>query len=169
MLLYFEKNVNAAIKRFRAEIAEDPKYADAHRYGLVLALTEARRVDKAQRELDMLLAKNPDRITYLVAQSELWLAAGKPKKSIEMLSRQLEYNPNNHPLTMSYYKALLLAGDKQRAGRVLAKHTELRPSDPQLWYELAEIRGLSAILSACTGPGPSTSCLWADPTRPCGN
>jgi predicted Zn-dependent protease len=141
--LYFEKNVNAAIKRFRTEVAEDPGYADAHRYGLALALTEAIRVDEAQQELDILLAKSPGRITYLVAQSDLWLAAGKPKKSIDMLSRQLEYNPNNHPLTMSYYKALRLAGDKQRAERVLARHTELRPSDPQLWYELAEIRGLS--------------------------
>lgn len=141
--LYFEKNVNAAIKRFRTEITEDPKYADAHRYGLVLALTQAIRVEDAQRELDLLLAKNPGRITYLVAQSELWLAGGKPKKAIELLERQLQYNPYNHPLTMSYYQALLRAGDKLKAGQVLAEHAERRPTDPQLWYELAEIRGLS--------------------------
>ena len=141
--LYFEKNVNAAIKRFRTEITEDSKYADAHRYGLVLALTQAVRVAEAQRELDLLLAKNPDRITYLVAQSELWLAGGKPIKAIELLERQLRYNPNNHPLTMSYYQALLRAGDKFKAGQVLAEHAERRPTDPQLWYELAEIRGLS--------------------------
>jgi predicted Zn-dependent protease len=141
--LYFEKNVNAAIKRFRTEITEDSKYADAHRYGLVLALTQAVRVAEAQRELDLLLAKNPDRITYLVAQSELWLAGGQPIKAIELLERQLRYNPNNHPLTMSYYQALLRAGDKFKAGQVLAEHAERRPTDPQLWYELAEIRGLS--------------------------
>jgi predicted Zn-dependent protease len=140
--LYFQKNVNAAIKRFRTEIKEDPQYADAHRYGLVLALTQAVRLDEAQEELDILLDKDPGRITYLVAQSDLWVAAGKPRQAIEMVTRQLEYNPENYPLTMSYYQALLRAGDKLGAEAVLTAQSERRPTDPQLWYELAEIRGL---------------------------
>lgn len=141
--LYFEKNVNAAIKRFRTATKEDPDYADAHRYGLVLALTEARRLEEAQEELDILLTKDPDRITYLVAQSELWVAAGQPRRALEMLDKQLKYNPNNFPLTMSYYQALLRAGDKLAAEQVLADQAERRPTDPQLWYELAEVRGLT--------------------------
>ncbi len=140
---YFEKNVNASIKRFRTEIKDDPKYANAHRYGLVLALTEAVRLEEAQRELDLLLENDPDRITYLVAQSELWVAAGKPRQAIALLERQLEYNPDNYPLTMSYYQALLRAGDKKGAEAVLTAQSERRPTDPQLWYELAEIRGLT--------------------------
>jgi predicted Zn-dependent protease len=141
--LHFEQNVNAAIKRFRSEIDADPKLADAHRYGLVLALTNARRLDEAQRELAALLAKDPQRITYLVAQSELWIASGKPRQAIATLEEQLRYNPGNHPLTMTYYEALLGSGDKQRADEVLTAHAQRRPTDPEIWYELAEIRGLS--------------------------
>lgn len=140
--MYFEKNVNASIKRFRSEIKEDPAYAAAHRYGLVLALTEALRLKEAQSELDMLLEEDPDRITYLVAQSELWLAAGKPQQAIDMLTQQLEYNPQNYPLSMSYYQALLRAGDKKGAASILTGLSDQRPTDPQIWYELAEIRGL---------------------------
>jgi predicted Zn-dependent protease len=143
VILHFENNVNAAIKRFRTAMNEDSQRADAHRYGMVLALTQAMQLEEAQRALDPLLARNPDRITYLIAQSELWLAAGKPLAARDLLAKQLAYNPNNHPLTMSYYEALLRAGDTQVAEQLLSRHTRNRPSDPQLWYELAEVRGLA--------------------------
>jgi predicted Zn-dependent protease len=141
--MHFEKNVNASIKRFRTDIKEDSHYAEAHRYGLVLALTEARRLDEAQSQLDLLLTTDPLRITYLVAQGELWMAAGKPKQATSMLAEQLRYNPGNHPLTMTYYQALSRTGDTQRAEALLSRHTAIRPNDPQLWYELAEARGLA--------------------------
>ncbi len=141
--LHFEKNVNAAIKRFRTEMNNNPDLASAYRYGLVLALVKARRLEDAQQELTLLLEQDPQRITYLVAQSELWQAQGEAKKAAAMLQRQLRYNPGNHPLTMSYYEALLRVGDKQEAARLLEAHTEQRPSDPELWYQLAEVRGLS--------------------------
>lgn len=141
--LHFEKNVNAAIKRFRSEMTTDPDLANAHRYGLVLALTQATRLEEAQQALEPLLQQDPQRITYLVAQSDLWQINGQPKKAIEMLERQLRYNPGNHPLTMSYYEALLRTGDNAKAAQVLEAHTEQRPSDPELWYQLAEVRGLS--------------------------
>jgi predicted Zn-dependent protease len=141
--MHFEKNVNASIKRFRTDIKDDSHYADAHRYGLVLALTEARRIDEAQAQLDLLLAKDPLRITYLVAQGELWLASGRPKETVNLLAEQLRYNPSNHPLTMTYYQALMRSGDTRSAEKLLTRHAKNRPTDPQLWYELAEARGLA--------------------------
>ena len=143
VILHFEKNINAAIKRFRNEIKDDARHAYAHRYGLVMALTKAMRLDEAQRQLDILLAKDPQRITYLVAQSELWLAKGEPLKARDLLAAQLQYNPRNHPLTMIYYKALLRSGDKTTAETLLTRHTHTRPRDPDLWFELAEVRGLA--------------------------
>ncbi len=141
--LHFQNNVNAAIKQFRSDISDNPELAGAYRYGLALALIQARRLEQAQQEIDLLLKQDPQRITYLVAQSELWQNQGEAKKAVAMLRRQLRYNPGNHPLTMSYYEALLRVGEKEEAAKVLEEHTGLRPSDPNLWYQLAEVRGLS--------------------------
>jgi predicted Zn-dependent protease len=141
--LHFEPNVNAAIKRFRSDLSANSEHPDAHRYGLVLALIKAVRFDEAQQQLDELLKKDPERITYLLAQGDIWLGQGKPEQARDMLARQLRFNPNNHPLTMAYFEALLRTGDKQAAEQLLTRHSRQRPSDPQLWYELAEVRGLT--------------------------
>ncbi len=141
--LHFEKNVNAAIKHFRSEVSNDAELANAYRYGLALALTRAGRLEEAQQEIDRLLEQDPQRITYLVAQSELWQARGDATRAVAMLQRQLRYNPGNHPLTMTYYEALLRVGDREEAAQLLEDHAERRPSDPNLWYQLAEVRGLA--------------------------
>lgn len=141
--LHFEPNVDAAIKRFRNDLSTDSAHADAYRYGMTLALIKAVRLDEAQQQLNQLLGKDPERISYLLAQSEIWLGQGKPEQARDMLARQLRYNPDNHPLTMGYFEALLRAGDRQAAEKLLTRHSKNRPSDPQLWYELAEVRGLT--------------------------
>lgn len=117
--------------------------ADAARYGIALAQLKTGQHVQATQSLAPLLAQEPERITYVMLDADIALAAGDHAKALAILQRNLRINPDNHPLTMAYAKALTRSGDHARAATVLEKHSALRPNDMQLWYELAEIQGLA--------------------------
>ena len=54
-----------------------------------------------------------------------------------------EINPNNYPLSMLYARALLNQSDFEKSEEILKKLSLRRKSDPQVWYWLAEVQGLS--------------------------
>lgn len=139
---HFEPNTNAAIKRFRADL-DNGDHPFAQRYALVLAYTQAGQFDAAQKQMDILIKKDPDRIPFVVTQARLWLAAGKITEARDLLAHQLQYNPGNHPLTMAYADALLRNGQPKKAETLLEAHVKERPDDPDVWYQLAEVHGLA--------------------------
>jgi predicted Zn-dependent protease len=115
----------------------------AARYGLVLALTAAGRPDEATLELDSLWASDPERLEYLLADAEIDMARNEPHKAVEKLSARLRLSPGNHPLVMTYAKALLRDQQPHVAAQVLTEQSKRQPRDPGLWYLLAEVQGLS--------------------------
>ena len=143
VLVHVEQNTRVSIRHFENLIAEGQVHQNASRYGLVLALTNAGRLDEGQQQLDKLLASDPLQIPYQIAQADLWLQHKQPQKAKKLLQRQLRYNPGNYPLTMNLYEALISTGETLAAAQLLSTHIKYRPSDPHIWYELAEIRGLT--------------------------
>jgi len=80
-----EDSPQIAIQRFRTALSGETVYPQAERYGLVLALTEARQLDEARKELLPLLATNPESITYIIAahiaeEVLISLSKSKPKE-----------------------------------------------------------------------------------------
>ncbi len=132
-----------AAETFRNSLEGTPISRDATRYGLVLALTASGRPKEAQAELDKLLAKDPTRIEYIVAQAELDMSINEAQSAVRMLQRELRLFPNNHALTMAYARALLMNDQAYIAEEVLIEQSHIRPEDPGLWYLLAEVQGLS--------------------------
>lgn len=132
-----------AVQRFRSELKGKPRSREAAQYGLVLALTDAGRVDEAALELDTIWSGDPERLEYLIADAEIDMRRGQPDKAAEKLSRQLRLSPGNHPLTMTYATALMEDQKPHIAEEVLLSQSKRRPNDPGLWYLLAEVQGLS--------------------------
>ena len=132
-----------AVQRFRGELKGKPRSREAAQYGLVLALTNAGRVDEAALELDSIWSGDPDRLEYLIADAEIDIRRGQAGKAAEKLSRQLQISPGNHPLTMTYANALMKNQQPHIAEEVLVSQSKRRPNDPGLWYLLAEVQGLS--------------------------
>ena len=132
-----------AVATFRNELDGTPRSAAAARYGLVLALTEAGRTDEATLELDSLWASDADRLEYVIAAAEIAMARNEPEVAVERLANRLQLSPGNHPLTMTYARALMRSGQPHVAEQVLAEHSRQYPLDPHLWYLLAEVQGLS--------------------------
>lgn len=132
-----------AVQKFRSELDGTTRSPEAARYGLVLALTAAGRADEASLELDTIWSDDPDRLAYIVADAEIDLARGQPGKAVDKLAKRLKRSPGNHPLTMTYAKALMRDQQAHVAEEVLIEQSKRKPNDPSLWYLLAEVQGLS--------------------------
>jgi len=135
-----------AVQRFTGELEGTPRSREAATYGLVLALTEAGRPVDAAVELDAIWADDPDRLEYIIADAEIHLARNQPKAAAERLAAELAVSPGNHPLTMTYAKALM-QNQQHIAEEVLVTQSRRRPNDPGLWYLLAEVQGLSGNIA----------------------
>ena len=114
---------------------------DANRYALAVAFWENQQYLEATRTLTPLLEKDPNRISYVVTQAEIYTRQNEPARAIQYLERHLEINPDNHPLTMAMADALEEARSYQAAAELLTQHAQVRSQDHNLWYQLAEIQG----------------------------
>lgn len=137
-----ENSPQLAVQRFRSALASDVAFPDAERYGLVLALTASRKLEEARRELKSLLAVNPDNIAYIVAEANIDIEDDRAKQAAEKLARKLQLTPGNYPLSMIYAEALLKSRQAHIAEEVLLSISKRKPTEPAVWYQLAETQGL---------------------------
>jgi predicted Zn-dependent protease len=141
--LQLAPNYSEAIKRFKARLNSKARNSEADRYGLALAYLQAGQTDAARAQLAPLVAQDPRRIAYAVTDAEIDMAAGDAQRAIDKLQKQLRVNPGNYPLSMSYANALLKANRPPQAEAVLEDVAKARPTDPDVWYLLAETDGLA--------------------------
>lgn len=145
ILLKFEASPGHAINQFEAELDNpDPLIAEASRYGLALAYNAAEQHKKANQTLAPLLQRNPNRISYLVAYAEVNEQPAQLRKVELLLRKHLELAPNNHPLSITLAKNLNLQQKYDESEALLMSLSKVRPNDPNVWYELAEIHGLNS-------------------------
>ncbi len=140
--LKFESTPGVGAKRFRAMLDEHPEM-DAARYGLALAQMKAGQLADAANSLAPLLAKAPDDLTYNLAQVELDITANRLQHAQTRLQRLLQLYPGNYPVRQMHIDLLMERGETQQAERELDKLAEQRHRDPDIWYQVAEVRGLS--------------------------
>lgn len=144
ILLKFEPSPGHAVKQFEAELDNpDPLLAKSARYGLALAYHEAQQQERANKILAPLLQEEPNRISYLIAFAEINQEVKQLRKVEALLRKHLELAPNNHPLSLYLAKNLNLQQRYQESEAILLQLSKDRPNDPNVWYELAEIHGLS--------------------------
>ena len=146
--IHYAKNPEAEIdERERALPQLNGAEADAAIYGIALAQMKAGQNIAASESLGKLLAKDPTRISYLMLDAEIAMAASDNARAISVLENGLKLNPDNHPLTMTYATALTKARRYQDAAHVLEQHSVNYPNDMQLWYDLAEVEGLAGNIN----------------------
>lgn len=119
------------------------KPSEASSYGLVIALMANDEWQQAGQQLKPLLAEDPNRIAYVVANANILAGQKDYAAAIEQLRKHVALNPGNNALTMTLADVLQRAGRAPEAEEVLVEHSKRRPDDPALWYQLAEVHGLS--------------------------
>ena len=140
--LTFEETPGIALKRFRSTLEEDAN-AQAARYGLVLALIRAARLDEAATHIAVLLKDSPDSIIYNLASIDLSISKNQLQHAKQRTEQLLQRHPNNFPLLHAKYEIQLKQKDIASAQLTIAQLLKQRPNDPDIWFEVAEIRGLA--------------------------
>ena len=140
--LTFEDTPGLALKRFRSMLTDDPSL-DAARYGLVLALIRSSKLDEAQSNLDVLLDKVPNSIIYNLAAIDINLSRSQFAQANKRVDALLQRNPNNFPLRKAKYEIQLKQKDIAGAEKTINQILKQRPNDPDIWFEVAEVRGLA--------------------------
>jgi len=140
--LKFESTPGVSAKRFRAMLADDPTL-DAARYGLALAQMKSGQLQEAATNLESLLAKEPDDATYNLAQIELDITANRLAAARARMQTLLGLYPGNYPVRQANIDLLIKETKLQDAEQQLNALVDARPQDPDIWYQVAEIRGLT--------------------------
>ncbi|ROS05455.1 putative Zn-dependent protease [Sinobacterium caligoides] len=139
----YEKNPQTAIKNFQAALESSKgTMQQANRYGLAIAQTDAGLYSQAEQTLQPLLDQHPNNIPFQLAKTKLLSARGQTAKAKSLLEDLLKTNPDNYPLMQSYAKLLQKTKDIKGARAIWLKLSELRPNQPSIWFQLAEVDGL---------------------------
>ncbi|MFK0086425.1 M48 family metalloprotease [Pseudomonas sp. NPDC090755] len=140
--LIYEGTPGMAAKRFRAQLDENPKL-DSARYGLAIALIKGGRLNEAREALKPLLDKAPNDITYNLAQVDLDITNNRLADAQQRVERMRSLYPANYPLQQARIDLLLKQNRPAEAEKALDALLKNRPDDPDVWYDVAEVRGLS--------------------------
>lgn len=146
---HYKANKTDAIAEFsrRVNQAEAQAEEDVARYALALAYSSDNQHEKALEEIDTLLARQSNRITYLVSRAEILIDARRADEAYHFLQRPLLVNPDNYPLLMARADSLIAQRNYTEAVAVLDKMAQLRPEDHNLWYLIAETQGQAGDIS----------------------
>jgi len=140
--LKFESTPGLSAKRFRAMLSDAPGL-DAARYGLALAQITSGQLEDAASNLQPLLEKMPDDATYNLAQIELDITANRLQAAQQRVERLLQLYPGSYPVRQANIDLLSKQNRLDQAERELDKLVEVRRNDPDVWYQVSEIRGLT--------------------------
>jgi len=146
--LHYANNKDAVIQALQRDLPQlNGVEKDAAIYGIALGQLYNGQHVQASQTLDSLLKKDSTRITYVMLEADIAREAGNFPKALGILEKNLRINPDNHPLSMSYAKTLNANGRYGDAAAALEKQSLVRPNDPELWYQLAEIQGKAGNIS----------------------
>ena len=140
--LRFESTPGLSAKRFRAMLEEDQSL-DSARYGLALAQIRSAQLQEAAVTLQPLLLKAPDEMAYNLAQIELDITANRMDEAASRIKQLLALYPGSYPVRQANIDLLIKQGRLQNAESELDKLVEARPRDPDVWYQVSEVRGLT--------------------------
>ncbi len=142
-LMAIDNNPQRSLKRFQSELEGDSSSPSAARYGQVLALTALGNHEQAWTSLSPLLETEPNRLTYQLAAAAIERARGDHGSALKRLNGLHRDHPDSYPLLAELSEAYLAANRYHDAEQVLEKLARWRPTDPHIWFQLAEISGLA--------------------------
>ena len=136
------QNPAAFAKQLQSELKDGYTSApDVTRYGLALASYLSKDYDTAEKELNTLLEKHPNSLYMIMAKARLESAQGKHKEALTRIDRALEVYLDSYPLLNTKSEIQTESKDFAGARDTLQSLSRSRPTDPDIWYYLAEAQG----------------------------
>ena len=108
-----------------------------------IAKIKAGQLNEARSALQELLAKAPEDITYNLAMVDLDITSNRLDAARQRVERLRGLYPNNYPLDQARIDLMFKQGQGKEAEVALNEMLKNRPHDPDVWYQVAEARGLA--------------------------
>jgi len=113
----------------------------ATRYGYSLALAAKGDHTKARKQLQMLIDKDRDRLTYQLALADIEIAVGRYSAALKIYHDSQRLYPDDYALTLKQVAALLQVNMPKQATKLLLRQLELGAPSRQLYKLLAQAKG----------------------------
>jgi len=113
------------------------------KYGYALALQNTRHYPEALSFATELLQDNQTNLIFQSLYAELLLDSDQAALALEYLLSLLTPGTQNHVITMQLADTYKAQNQFERTAEILQAHSQERPKDPIVWYELAEAYGLA--------------------------
>jgi len=122
------------LKRYKTAL-ENGQYnsESATRYGYARALLTAGQHKQALEQVQWLLKKEPERISYQVLDADYQQATGNHKKALQNYKNALKLYPQDHALTVFYARSLLQLGYAAESRALLQNHMRQQSFDAELY------------------------------------
>ena len=128
-----------AIEYFaKAPVGKNPNQETARRYGHALALLAAGQTTAANEHIERLIAKDPERIQYRIAQGQIASAKGQSERALKIYADALKLYPRDYALTTAYARELLLTKRAIPARQALQDYLRTREPRPLVYKLLAQ-------------------------------
>tara|TARA_R110001592_G_scaffold362635_1_gene677509 strand:- start:83085 stop:84536 length:1452 start_codon:yes stop_codon:yes gene_type:complete len=146
-LVAIDNNPSVSLNRFQHELKGNTLNSEAARYGVTLAYQALGNYAKAEESIDILLKTSPDRLTYHMADIDIDRSQGRFDIAINKTKQLLNYRSDSYPLRMSLAETYLKSNRYLESEQVLDTLALSHPNDPEVWFQLAETRGLAGNIS----------------------
>ncbi len=141
-IIAINNNPSLSIDHFKNELILS-KNSQAALYGASLAYISLGKYSEAKDAIDQLLKALPDQLHYKMAEIELYRHQKKYDLAIEKTNQLLRYQPNSYPLRMSLAETYLKSNHFLKSETLLDSLAATHSENPEVWFLLAEIRGLA--------------------------
>jgi beta-barrel assembly-enhancing protease len=141
-IIAINNNPSLSIDHFKNELILS-KNSQAALYGASLAYISLGRYSEAKDAIDQLLKVLPNQLHYKMAEIELYRHQEKYDLAIEKTNQLLKYQPGSYPLRMSLAETYLKSNHFLKSEALLDSLAATHSENPEVWFLLAEIRGLA--------------------------
>lgn len=143
-----EDSPQQAIARFESELKGFSPSKEGSRYGLALALIRTGEYDRATEILTPLIEQHPNHHALISAQADIEMGQKQYQAALSRLKDALAEEPNSYAINIHYSRLLASQSQYTEAAQVLSTLSQKRPTDPFIWYHLAEFAGLAGDILA---------------------
>jgi len=129
-----------AIEYFDQRLRDRNGSEAANRYGLALALIDARRIQRAVEHVSWLLERDPDDQLFRILNGEMLLAQKKTAEALDEFETLHQAYGQSTMIALAYANALLRSedtDDASKAAGILQNQLRRNPDDPRITELLA--------------------------------
>ena len=145
--IWAENDYKKSIKKYKKGVkSPDEKISVASRYGLSLTYKKIKKFEESFSILRNLIKEIPNNLVLESSLMELHLAAENYYEAISLGKNILEIHDDNYAAAILLSEAYIKNQQSNLAEQILKNLSNLRESDPNVWYKLAEAQGLSGNL-----------------------